>query len=109
MVEMLDRFLDSNIYYFNAFVGLMLLIGFGSLIVLLIYNRKIGEPDERTTLINLKITRAMFISLLMLLTFYTALVPSGMRYANQYLIFIVTLSLLIGAVKSVRLYLKDIR
>lgn len=107
MINMLDRWMDSSIYNFNIFVGVTMVLAVISIIGLVYFYSKMGKPDERTYIINLKILKTMFRSLIVLLGIYISWVDKDIIYFRQYLIFIITLTFFIGAITAAIQYKKD--
>ncbi len=108
MIDVLDKWMDSSVYNFNMFVGITAILAIISIIAILYFYKKIGKPDERTSIIYLKVSNTMFSTLVLLIAIYISLVDSTIIYFRQYLIFIFSISLLSGAVMSAIQYKREI-
>ena len=105
--QWLDDWLASDILHFNFFVGMIMLISFASIIVLSLLMKKIGSEGERKYIIKLRIGNIMFTSLLLFLTLFILWIPTDSIFYRQYLIALITLSLLVGTISTIYFYWKQ--
>lgn len=109
MINVLDRWMLENVYNFNIFVTIMMLIYVGSLLVLFFIGKKFGKPDERTNAIYLKIISSMFTTQLIMTGLFISLVDSNIHHFRQFLLLFQAFVFLVGAISAFRLYQKDFR
>ncbi|WEG17345.1 hypothetical protein PQ478_02245 [Alkalihalophilus pseudofirmus] len=102
--QWLDQWLASDPTNFNLFIMISTIIALSSVIVLTVMIKKIGIEHLH---IKLKIDRAMFVSLLILITGFVLFVPVEMIFYKQYVGSMVVISILVGAVVSSYFYLKQ--
>lgn len=107
LINVLDKWMSNNINNFNTFVAIITIVAIVSLIAIVYFSMKIGKLDERTSLVYLKILRAMFITLLISLSTYISLVDSSIIYNRQYLICTIVLALFVGAIMSAIQFKKE--
>lgn len=107
MLQRIDLWMGADINNFNLFIGLIFLIFVPSIILITIFNYKLGENDERKKLIQLKINQVVCISLIVFLGLYIVTSNNRLTYMKFYLILIISLSLLSGAIASVYYYIKE--
>ncbi|OLS36295.1 hypothetical protein BTR22_12390 [Alkalihalophilus pseudofirmus] len=102
--QLLDQWLASDKMNFHLFIGITTIIALGSVVVLIVMAKKIGSEHLH---IKLKIDRAMFVTLLSLITGFVLFVPAEMIFYKQYVGSMVVISILVGAVASSYFYLKQ--
>ncbi|MEH7010007.1 6-aminohexanoate hydrolase [Neobacillus niacini] len=107
MIDVLDRWMLENVVNFNIFVGIMMFIYIGSLLVLFFVGKKFGKPDERTNAIYLKIISSMFTTQLIMTGLFISLVDSDIQYFRQFLLLFQAIVFLVGAISAIRLYQKE--
>ncbi|TCO68095.1 6-aminohexanoate hydrolase [Marinisporobacter balticus] len=107
MIDILDKWMDSSVYNFNIFVGITTILAIISIIAMFYFYKQIGKPDERTSIIYLKVSTTMFSTLVCAIAVYISWVDSNIIYFRQYLLFIFSISLLAGAIMSAIQYKKD--
>ncbi|MEH7505579.1 6-aminohexanoate hydrolase [Neobacillus drentensis] len=107
MIDVLDRWMLESVVNFNIFVGIMMFIYIGSLLVLFFVGKKFGKPDERTNAIYLQITSTMFITQLIVTGLFISWVDRDIQYFRQFLLFFQAIVFLVGAIRSIRLYRKE--
>ncbi|MED1739155.1 hypothetical protein P4U97_06530 [Bacillus swezeyi] len=106
--ELLENWLSSDPSHLTLYIGGITVIALASIAILIIFKKKIGMDDERSCIINLKINNAMFSSLILLLVFFTLWMPNNLTYYKYYLGIPIVLSVSIGAITSIRYYLRQI-
>lgn len=107
MIDMLNNWLGSSIINFNIFVGVTMGVVVLSLIVMFYFSNKIGNPDERTYIIHLKIYRVMFITMIFLLS--VLMNWSDGSYFRQHISLVMALTFISGAIASIYQYNKDFK
>ncbi|MGM0890526.1 MAG: 6-aminohexanoate hydrolase [Bacillota bacterium] len=107
MIDVLDRWMLENVVNFNIFVGIMMFIYIGSLLVLFFVGKKFGKPDERTNAIYLKIISSMFTTQLIMTGLFISLVDSDIQHFRQFLLLFQAIVFLVGAISAIRLYQKE--
>ncbi|WP_342715400.1 hypothetical protein AAG068_18520 [Bacillus paramycoides] len=105
--QWLENWLANDILHFNLFVGMTTFIMLFSIVVIFTFFKKIKLENEKTYLIKLKIGYHMYSSLLVLLTVCILWMPAGIIYFRQYIIMIISLSLLVGAISTIYYYQKQ--
>lgn len=105
--QWLENWLTSDILHFNFFVGITTFISLASIIILSIIFKKIGADDKQRHIIKLQICYSMFTTLLFLLTIFILWMPTNTIYIRQYLIMLISISILFGAISGIYYYRKQ--
>lgn len=108
MLNNLDPWLDirSN---FNLFVGIVTSVGLISVIIYTYFLNKIGKKDEYSLQIRLHVTNSMFISLLVLFTVFSVVVPDETVYYKQIIYMCFSIAVLVGAISAGYYYVRDFK
>ncbi|PGM95674.1 hypothetical protein CN958_07745 [Bacillus cereus] len=92
--QWIESWLSSDILHFNLFVGMTTLLSLASVILFSIIFKKIGTNDIERLRIKLQISYTMYTLLLVLLAIFILWMPTNTIYLRQYLIMIISISLL---------------
>ncbi len=98
--QWIESWLSSDILHFNLFVGMTPLLSLASVILFSIIFKKIGTNDIERLRIKLQISYTMYTSLLVLLAIFILWMPTNTIYLRQYLIMIISISLLFGSISG---------
>ncbi|MGE8203456.1 6-aminohexanoate hydrolase [Heyndrickxia sp. NPDC080065] len=109
MIDSLNNWMLESTQNFNIIVGLTALLLLGSIIVLFIFSKKIGQPDERTNAIYLKIISCMFTTQIIMNAIFISLVDRNIEYFRQFFILFQGIVFFIGAIYAIRLYRKEFK
>lgn len=104
--QWIESWLSSDILHFNLFVGMTTLLSLASVILFSIIFKKIGTNDIERLRIKLQISYTMYTSLLVLLAIFILWKPTNTIYLRQYLIMIISISLLFGSISGLYHYRK---
>ena len=106
--QWIESWLSSDILHFNLFVGMTTLLSLASVVLFSITFKKIGTNDTERLRIKLQISYTMCTSLIVLLAIFILWMPTDTIYLRQYLIMIISISLLFGAISGLYHYRKEI-
>lgn len=109
MIDLLNNWMAESTQNFNIIVGFTTILFLGSVIALFIIRKKIGQPDERTNTIYLKIVSCMFTTQLIVNAVFISWVDSNIKYFRQFFILFQAIVFLIGAIYAFRLYRKELK
>ncbi|QWH13286.1 hypothetical protein EXW38_18875 [Bacillus mycoides] len=106
--QWIESWLSSDILHFNLFVGMTTLLSLASVILFSITFKKIGTNDTERLKLKHQISYTMCTSLLVLLAIFILWMPTNTIYLRQYLIMIISISLLFGSISGLYHYRKEI-
>lgn len=109
MIDLLNNWMLESTDNFNIVIGITAILLLGSIVILFIFSRKIGQPDERTNAIYLKIISCMFTTQIIMNAIFISLVDSNIEYFRQFFLLFQGIVFLIGAIYAIRLYRKEIK
>ncbi|PGT19795.1 hypothetical protein COC96_07335 [Bacillus cereus] len=104
--QWIESWLSSDILHFNLFVGMTTLLSLASVVLFSITFKKIGTNDTERLRIKLQISYTMCTSLIVLLAILILWMPTNTIYLRQYLIMIISISLLFGSISGLYHYRK---
>lgn len=104
MIDLLNNWMLESTDNFNIVIGITAILLLGSIVILFIFSRKIGQPDERTNAIYLKIISCMFTTQIIMNAIFISLV---IEYFRQFFLLFQGIVFLIGAIYAIRLYRKE--
>ncbi len=107
MIEFIDAWMNSSVTNFNLFNGITLVLFALSTVLIVIFNKKLGEADERKRVIQLKINQGMYITLLVFLFLMIATMNNSLVYTKHFLFFGISLSLFAGTCLCIYYYFKE--
>ncbi|RWZ58682.1 hypothetical protein EQV77_06870 [Halobacillus fulvus] len=107
MIEFIDTWMSESGSNLNVFIAVTLTVFAVSTLLIIIFNKKLGETDERKRLIQLKVNQGMYITLLAFLFFMIATVGGSLDHTKQFLLFGISLSLFAGACLCIYHYYKE--
>ncbi len=105
--QWLESWLSSDILHFNLFVGITTFLTLASVILFSITFKKIGTNDTERLRVKFQISYTMCTSLLVLLAIFILWMPTNTIYFRQYLIMIISISLLLGSISGLYNYRKE--
>ncbi|MEK4567039.1 6-aminohexanoate hydrolase [Alkalihalobacillus sp. FSL R5-0424] len=109
MIKLLDNWMIESTMNFNIVVGITMAIYSIALIIFLFVWNKIGERDERTIVLHLKIVSFMFFSQIFMNTLFITWVDQEIVYFRQFILLFQGLVILAGSINGVRLYKKEFK
>ncbi|GIN88257.1 hypothetical protein J6TS2_46430 [Heyndrickxia sporothermodurans] len=109
MIDLLNNWMSESTQNFNIIVGITAILFLGSIIALFIIRKKIGQPDERTNAIYLKIISCMFTTQIIMNAIFISLVDRNIEYFRQFFILFQGIVFLIGAIYAFGLYRKEFK
>ncbi|MDX8365356.1 hypothetical protein [Cytobacillus sp. IB215665] len=102
MIDLLDIWVKDH---YEFFIGSVTFVALTALMIMSIFQKKIGGEGERAYNTKLKIAYSMYITLLLVLTAFILVMPSNAMFYRQYLVICIVLSIIVGAIYTVKLYL----
>ncbi|GIN86304.1 hypothetical protein J6TS2_26900 [Heyndrickxia sporothermodurans] len=109
MIDLLNKWMLESTQNFNIIVGITAILLLGSIIVLFIFSKKMGQPDERTNAIYLKIISCMFTTQIIMNAIFISLVDHNTEYFRQFFLLFQGIVFLIGAIYTVGQYRKEFK